>query len=138
MFVAGKTGHGLVTRVLWFIFVGWWLSALFITIGYVLSATLILMPLGIWFLNRVPKAQTLRERSREFTQQFKDGMWVVTEGTKGQFSFLARAVYTVFVGLWVGAVWLSLAWLISLPIVTLPLSIWMIDRAPAVITLQKN
>lgn len=137
-FVMGKTGHGLFARLLWFVFIGWWLSGLVIAVGYLFCATLILLPVGIWFLHRVPQAQTLKDRTREFQQEFKDGVWTVTEGTRQQHPLWLRAIYTLFVGLWVGLVWLGLAWLVSLPIITLPLSIWMIDRTPAVITLQKH
>jgi hypothetical protein len=42
------------------------------------------------------------------------------------------------VGLVAGFFWLVTAWVISLTIVLLPVSIWMIDRSPAVITLQKH
>lgn len=136
-FVAGKHGHGLFARFLWFVFIGWWLSALFIVAGYVFAATLILLPVGIWFLHRVPQAQTLRSRSRAFTQEFRNGVWVVTEGTRQQFPLWARALYLP-VGLVLGLAWLALAWIVSLPVVTLPLSIWMIDRAPTVITLQQH
>lgn len=137
-FIAGKTGHGLFARLLWFVFIGWWLSGLVIFAGYLFCATLVLMPVGLWFLHRVPQAQTLKDRTREFRQEFKDGVWVVTEGTRQQLPIWQRAIYTLFVGLWVGLVWLGLAWAVSLFIVTLPLSVWMIDRTPAVITLQKH
>lgn len=106
--------------------------------GYVLAATIVLLPLGIWFLHRVPQTQTLRDRSRAFTQEFRDGVWVVTEGTSQQIALWKRALYTFPLGLLLGLVWLFLAWLVSLPIITLPLSIWMIDRAPTVITLQRH
>lgn len=137
-FVAGKTSHGLFARLLWFVFIGWWLSAIVIAIGYLFTATLVLLPVGIWLLHRVPQAQTLKDRTREFRQEFKDGVWVVTEGTRQQFPLWQRAIYTLFVGLWAGLLWLGLAWVVSLPLVTLPLSVWMIDRTPAVITLQKH
>jgi hypothetical protein len=40
-------------------------------------------------------------------------------------------------GLVLGLVWLTVAWVLSLLIITLPLSVWMINRAPTVITLEQ-
>lgn len=131
-------GHSLVTRFLWFCFVGWWLSALFIALGVFFTWTVVLMPLGFWFINRIPKAQTLRERSRQFKTEFKDNSIVFTEGTRDQHPWYIRAPYALTVGAIAGIAWLSVAWVFGILIVTLPLSIWMIDRTPMIMTLEKN
>ncbi|HEU0163447.1 MAG TPA: hypothetical protein VFQ54_00305 [Thermomicrobiales bacterium] len=124
-------------RFLWFIVVGWWLSGLFIFLGYFFSFTVIGLPVGFWFLNRVPQAQTLRMRNTEFQMHQKDGYMHFKEGRTVQLPWYYRAIYFPF-GLVLGAVWLGAAWVISLPIITLPLSVWMIDRAPTIISLQRN
>jgi uncharacterized membrane protein YccF (DUF307 family) len=131
-------GHSLITRIFWFCFVGWWLSAIFIMLGVIFTWTVVLMPIGFWFINRIPKAQTLRERTRQFKTEFSDNAIVFTEGNRGQHPWYLRAPYALTVGAVAGLVWLSTAWLLGILIVTLPLSIWMIDRAPAVMTLEKN
>ena len=126
-----------ILRAVWFCLVGFWLSGVFITVGYLFCATLILAPVGFWFLNRVPQAQTLRMRNTEFHGTERDGITHLKEGRTRQLPWYYRAIYFPF-GLIVGFFWLTAAWAISLPIITLPLSIWMIDRAPAVISLQRN
>jgi uncharacterized membrane protein YccF (DUF307 family) len=131
-------GHSLVTRVLWYCFVGWWLSAIFIVLGVFFTWTVVLMPLGFWFINRIPKAQTMRERTRQFTTEFKDNAIVFTEGNKDQVPWYIRAPYALTIGAVAGIAWLSVAWVFGILVVTLPLSIWMIDRAPAIMTLEKN
>ena len=136
-FNAARHGHGFFVRALWFLAVGWWLSGLMIVAGYVSVATLVLLPVGLWFLNRVPQAQTLRERSREFTSEFRDGAIVFTEGTIKQVAWYWRLLYLPL-GLVLGAVWLVAAWILGVLLITLPLSIWMIDRATGVITLQRH
>lgn len=131
-------GPSLVTRILWYFFVGWWLSAIFIILGVVFTWSVVLMPLGFWFINRIPKAQTMRERTREFKTEFKNNAIVFTEGHRDQLPWYIRAPYALTVGAVAGATWLAIAWLFGILVVTLPVSIWMVDRAPAVMTLEKN
>lgn len=126
-----------ILRALWFLAVGWWLSGVFIIVGYLCCLTLILAPVGFWFLNRIPQAQTLRMRNTEFHVTEKDGITHLKEGRIQQLSWYYRAAYFPF-GLVFGAIWLFLAWTISLLILTLPLSVWMIDRSPTIISLQRN
>jgi uncharacterized membrane protein YccF (DUF307 family) len=132
-----KRSVPFVLRAVWFLAIGWWLSAAFILVGYLCCLTAVLAPVGFWFLNRIPQAQTLRMRNSDLHVTQKDGVTFLTEGRTEQIPWYYRALYFP-VGLVIGAVWLCLAWAVSLLIVTLPLSIWMIDRSPAVISLQRN
>lgn len=50
-------------RAVWFVFVGWWLGLLAFKVGYLLCLTVIGMPLGVWFLHRVPLAMTLKQHA---------------------------------------------------------------------------
>lgn len=136
-FHAAKHGPGFMARALWFLCIGWWLSFFVILAGYALVATILFLPLGLWCLHRVPQAQTLRVRTREFTTTSRDGALVITEGTIGQVAWYWRLLYLP-VGLVLGALWLPVAWVLGLLVITLPLSIWMIDRAPGMITLQRQ
>lgn len=47
-------------RAVYFLFVGWWLGYLWALFGYVLCFTLVLMPVGVMMLNRLPTVLTLR------------------------------------------------------------------------------
>jgi uncharacterized membrane protein YccF (DUF307 family) len=49
----------ILFRGLYFLFVGWWASLLWMSIGYQLCITLIGLPYGIWMLNRLPEVTTL-------------------------------------------------------------------------------
>ena len=137
VFIMQPRKQSFLVRAFWFVFVGWWMSALFILLGYFFVATIILAPIGFWFLNRVPQAQTLRTRNSDFTVTAKDGISFITETNTRQHPWYLRLIYLP-VGLILGAVWLTAAWVFGILILTLPLSIWMIDRSPAVITLEKN
>lgn len=128
----------LIVRAIWWFFVGWWLSAIFAVVGWLFMATLILMPIGIWFIHRIPQAQTLRARTRAFHTEYKNGAVVFTESTIPQHAWYIRVLYTLCFGLWVGLPWILLGWALGWTLILLPLSIWMQDRAPAVTTLQRH
>lgn len=127
-----------VIRIIWYILVGWWLSAIMITVGWFLMVTIVFLPVGLWILHRVPWAQTLRPRSVEFHSEYRDGAVYMTQSEIPQYPWFVRLVYIVFVGWWLGAIWLLVAWLLGALLVTLPLSIIMIDRSPALVSLQRN
>jgi uncharacterized membrane protein YccF (DUF307 family) len=52
--------RSFLIRAIWFVLVGWWLSALCIAVGYGMCLTLVLIPVGLMVLNRIPEAMTLR------------------------------------------------------------------------------
>ena len=49
-------------RAVWFFLVGWELGLLALGVGYLVAATLIGLPLGIYILNRIPLLMTLNRR----------------------------------------------------------------------------
>lgn len=49
---------------------------------------------------------------------------------------LARALWFVFIGLWVGQLWLVIAWLLNLTLLGLPIGMWMLAQMPLVMTLR--
>ncbi len=49
----------LPLRVIWFVFIGWWASLLWMMVGWSLCATILLMPIAFWMFDRVPTITTL-------------------------------------------------------------------------------
>mgnify|MGYP001503077238 CR=1 FL=1 len=48
-----------LVRAIWFVLVGWWLSALWLTVAWALCTVIVGMPFGFWMFNRVPAVITL-------------------------------------------------------------------------------
>jgi uncharacterized membrane protein YccF (DUF307 family) len=67
---------------------------------------------------------------------FVQHIYVAAPNATAEPPLIARAVWFVFVGLWVGQLWLILAWLLNLTVIGLPLGLWMLNRMPQVMTLR--
>ena len=60
---------------------------------------------------------------------------VVIQQQRGA-NLLVRALYFIFIGLWLSGIWAIIAWFLCITIVGLPLGLWMLNRMPQVTTLQ--
>jgi len=46
-------------RLIYFVFIGWWLSLIWSNVAWLLCAVIIGLPVGIWMFNRLPAVTTL-------------------------------------------------------------------------------
>jgi uncharacterized membrane protein YccF (DUF307 family) len=135
--VQGKKGPGCLIQALWFIFVGWWLGAILISIAWFLNITIIGLPLGMSILNSIPKILALQEpqtQTRTFTTQ--SGI-VITESEQPQLNFWVRAIYFVVIGWWWSGIWLAIAYLLCDTIILIPIGLKMFRATPAMTTLRR-
>jgi uncharacterized membrane protein YccF (DUF307 family) len=123
----------LVLRVIWFLVVGWWLTGVLSVVAWALNATIIGLPLGLWIINRLPLAATLRPVSSQY--RVENG--VLRSGTE-QNPFLLRAVYFVLIGWWLSGLWMAVAYALLLTIVGMPAAFWMYGRIGAITTLYRT
>jgi uncharacterized membrane protein YccF (DUF307 family) len=56
----GLPQHNFFLRALFFIFIGWWWSLVWLLIAYLLCATILLLPLGLWMFRLTPFMTTLK------------------------------------------------------------------------------
>jgi uncharacterized membrane protein YccF (DUF307 family) len=128
------SGPNILIRVLWFVFVGWWLGGLVSAVAWLLVVVVIGLPLGLWIINRLPTLITLRPQEQTWRL---DADGILRRG-KQQHDFLLRAVYFVLIGWWLSGLWMGLAYLAVLTLIGLPIAFWMYGRVGAVTTLYRS
>jgi uncharacterized membrane protein YccF (DUF307 family) len=123
----------LILRVMWFILVGWWLTGILSVAAWALNATVIGLPLGLWIINRLPLAATLRPLSTEY--RIENG---ALRPAVAQHPLLLRAIYFLLIGWWLSGLWMAVAYALLLTIVGMPAAFWMYGRIGAVTTLYRT
>lgn len=121
---------GCLLQVIYFLFIGWWLGALAVSLAYVLFALVITIPLGVKIINRIPYLMALREPAVLATP------WGTVQVQ--QHNIIIRTIWFIVIGFWFAAVWMSIAYALCLTIIGMPLGFWMFDKTPAILTLRKS
>ena len=125
-------------RAIWFILVGWWLTAIVIVLAYALAITVLGLPFAFAMFNRIPAVLTLRRRSKTYEVETNaEGTRVLTSKNVAQRPLLLRAIWFVLIGWWFGAIWMVLAYALCILIVTIPFGLAMFNRVGAVMTLMR-
>ena len=90
----------------------------------------------------VPAGYIPQERM-PFAPSYASGAMVhnniyITQAQPATIPLLVRAIWFLFVGLWLGPLWIVLGWLINLTVIGLPLGVWMLNRTGNVMTLKQT
>lgn len=56
----GATQVNIIVRALYFVLIGWWLSALWIEAAYLLCVSVVGLPVGFWMFDMVPGVVSLQ------------------------------------------------------------------------------
>jgi len=118
--------HSLVVRIAWFFLVGWWLTLLAINVAWALNVTVVLLPIGVKIINRVPYLLTLKRRDTG-----------IRANGVAQTSLLVRAIYFVLIGWWASFIWANVAWALCVTVIGIPIGIWMFNKLPYVTSLYR-
>jgi uncharacterized membrane protein YccF (DUF307 family) len=119
--------RSLLTRGLWFVFVGWWLTPILVNAAWLLGLTVVLLPISVKFINLVPTALTLKTPESTLDP----------EAGRGQHNLVVRTVWFVFVGWWASFIWANVANVLAITVIGLPVAIWMLHRLPFVLSLYR-
>jgi uncharacterized membrane protein YccF (DUF307 family) len=136
--IAAKGGPGLVIRAIWFILIGWWATGILLSVAWLLSLTIILLPIAYVLFNVVPTVLTLRPRRTHITTEVRDGVMHITHGNIPQRTFLLRAVWFVLVGWWLSAVFIVVGYALCLTVILIPVGVMVLNRIPEGMTLRRN
>jgi len=122
----------MLGRILYFIFIGWWLGIFVALAGYLLSVTIILLPIGVILLNRLPTFIYLREPGEPCEYGFSH------RHIREELPFLLRALWFILIGWELGFIAIVLGYLMVVSIVLLPFGIWLLNRVPLILTLSQH
>ena len=133
-----RQGPGFLARAVWFVLIGWWLTAIMIVIAYVLALSILGLPFAFYLFNRIPAFLTLRGRSKTYqVEATADGARYLSAANVEQRPMVMRAIWFILVGFWFGAIWMAVAYVLCVLIVTLPFGLAMFNRVGAVMTLLR-
>lgn len=122
----------LLIRAIWFIFVGWWITGIVLSVAWLLNVTIVGLPLGIKLINKAP--YTLSLKRLESNDEFD-----ITVGSSGKSpNILVRGAYFLLIGWWASGILMAVAYLVSLTIVGLPLAIKLFNYLPYIVSLKKH
>lgn len=124
----------ILVRAVWFIFVGWWLTGIWLSVAWLLNLTIVGIPLGIKMINKAPYVLSLKHLSNTSDV---DEVEVGRSSGKSP-NLVIRAIYFVFIGWWASGLLMMFAYLISLTIVGLPFAIMLFNYLPYVVSLKRH
>jgi uncharacterized membrane protein YccF (DUF307 family) len=127
--VVVRSQPGCLVQILYFIFIGWWLGALAVSLAYLLFLTIIGMPLGVIIINKIPYLMALRNTEPTIS---------IAGQSTHQRNIFIRIIWFFLIGFWLTAVWLTIAYIFCGTIIGMPIGFWMFDKTPAILTLHKS
>ena len=133
-----KDGPAMWVRALWFVFVGWWLTGIVSFVAWLALVTIIGLPLGIWLINRIPTALTLRPRT-SLVYAWTDAYGRTQTSIRAieQPQWWIRGLWFLFVGWWLSGLVMLLGYMLVIMIVTLPLAVMVFNRVPFAASLYR-
>lgn len=126
-----KEDRSLIVRAIWYLFIGWWATGVWLSIAWILNLLIITIPLGIKMINMVPFVLSLKSPERELAGELGEE----TLQAKEQRNLFVRAIWFVFIGWWASGIWMVIAYGFTITIVGIPIAIWMYGKLPFIVSL---
>ena len=127
----------LLVRAAWFVFVGWWASGLWLAVAWVCNVSVVGLPIGLKMIEQVPYVVSLKPATTVTIYDSDGGTVTTSQNQRGQYSLILRALYFALIGWWLSLLWMGVAYLCLLCVVTLPVSVYMFSKLPAITTLKR-
>ncbi|MDM8528055.1 YccF domain-containing protein [Anaerolineales bacterium HSG24] len=138
IFIVPKNdGPGCLIQMLWFVFIGWWLGGVVMSVAWFLNVTIIGLPLGLALINNIPRALALQTPQTLVAVTADGTMTHIAESSLPQRNFFLRAVYFILIGWWWSGAWMSAAYFISATYILLPIGLSMFRLTPFMTTLKR-
>jgi uncharacterized membrane protein YccF (DUF307 family) len=128
--------HGFIVRVLYFCLIGWWFGLFWALLSWGMYATIVLAPLGVVMLNKVPGAISLKAREKNITVIADESGYTVKQTAKEQYPLWARILYYP-IGLIASLLAIFMGWILCILLITMPLGIVVFNWVPAIASLHK-
>lgn len=134
-----SNGPNLLVRAVWYLLVGWWLTAFAMALAWTAAILIVGLPLTFWLVNRIPTFLTLRPRRQRYTATTDaSGVTRYDKLSTEQSGPLVRAAWFIFVGWWASLAWMVGAYFFMLTIIGIPLGLMMVNRLPFVFSLHRG
>src|SRR3954469_15816138 len=106
-----RAGPGCLTRAVYFLLIGWWLTGIWSALAWGLLASIIGLPIGVWMINRLPQVLALMP-GRGIVVPGPDAAGHRTQGVSRapEQPFLLRVIYFLLIGWWFSAIWMAAAY----------------------------
>ena len=127
----------IILRLLWFYFIGLWIGLFWLHIAWIFGITIIGLPICIWMINLAPAIMTLKNESH-FEKFEVKGKTAYYLKKAEESNFVVRMLYFLLIGWWLGLFWIELSLIAAVSFVGIPISFWMINRLPFVISLKHS
>lgn len=124
-------------RMIWFAFVGWWLSAIWAIAAWLCILFMPSRTLGLRMLGGSTWIMALRVPGADCDAVVADTLQRLQDDRIQQHRTLPRLLYAVVIGWWLSFIWLVIAWGRSLSIQCRPSGQASFMRLPRVMTLRK-
>jgi uncharacterized membrane protein YccF (DUF307 family) len=130
---ASTEQRSIIVRGVWFLLVGWWATGIWLTVAWFLNLTILLIPLGIKMINKVPLVVSLKNPKEKLVADAES----IQRQKTPQRSLIVRGLWFVLIGWWLSAIWMGIAYLFTISIIGLPVAVWMYDRLPWIVSLYR-
>lgn len=119
-------------KATYFMLVGLWASQIWIVFAWLISLTIVGLPIGMAMVRMLPLVTFMSPRRIHLPESMFNA-----QKERPQTPFGLRAIYFVLIGWWVSLVWMELAWVFGVTVIGMPLALAMFALTPTVATLAR-